>query len=421
MKKVLHNISLALLLAAFVGSMQSCKKEADCSGEYTYTYFMPVYQTAAVVRANVRSNAPQAISNPGKIYIKGNYIFLNEINKGIHVIDNSNPAVPVNASFISLPGNVDISVKGNTLYADFYTELVVLDISDPLQVSVKKFVENVFPERYYYGYSVDSNMVITDWIKKTETVKQECGRRFDIGLGGVLMNSTDVGFNKATAAASPVGIAGSLARFALINNYLYSVSDDSLRVINVTVPHNPIPVRAVGLEWGIETIFPFKDKLFIGSRSGMFIYGLQDPASPNKVGSFTHVRTCDPVIADGDYAYVTLFSGNECAGFTNQLEVLNITNISNPVLIKTYPLTGPQGLSKDGNLLFICDGTDGLKVFNAADPNAITLKKTIVIQQPRDVIAYNNIALVIARDGLYQYDYSNPTDIQLLSKIPVLQ
>ena len=418
MKKIFCKTLSPLFLLLLIFSLSGCKKDKTCNEVYTYTYFTPVYQTSAVVRANIKSDAPRAIVNPGKIYIKGNYIFLNEVNKGIHVIDNTNPSAPVNVSFIYLPGNVDIAVKGNTMYADFYTELVVFDVSEPLNVRVKKFVKSVFPERYYYGFYTDSNMVITDWIKKTETVSSVCGRE-EINLGGVLMNSSDAGFSASGSTASPVGIAGSLARFALLTNYLYAVSNDSLRVIDVTVQHDPRPVNSIRLGWGIETIFPFKNKLFIGSQSGMFIYSLQNPVSPAKLGTFAHVRTCDPVIADGDFAYVTLFSGSECTGFTNQLDVLNISDMSNPRLIKTYQLKGPRGLSKDGDLLFICDGDDGLKVFNAANPYAITLKKNFNIMQPTDVIAYNNVALVIARDGLYQYDYSNASDIRLLSKISI--
>ncbi len=177
----------------------------------------------------------------------------------------------------------------------------------------------------------------------------------------------------------------------------------------------------MNLPWagGIETVFPFKDKLFIGSNTGMLIYSVQNPASPEKQGEFNHVRTCDPVIADDNYAYVTLHSGTRCTGFTNQLDVLNISNIQSPQLIKSYPLTSPRGLSKDGNILFICDGNDGLKVFNATDPNNITLFKQFALGEANDVIAYNNIALVVTNNGLYQYDYSNILDIKLISKITV--
>jgi len=112
-----------------------------------------------------------------------------------------------------------------------------------------------------------------------------------------------------------------------------------------------------------------------------------------------------------------LHSGTKCSGFTNQLDVLNISNIQSPQLIKSYQLTSPRGLSKDGNLLFICDGNEGLKVFNAAKPDAITFMAQFVLPEANDVIAFNNIALVIAKDGLYQYDYTNAAAIKLVSKI----
>jgi hypothetical protein len=91
---------------------------------YTYTMFQPVFKTTAEVRANIKSNPSESIQQPGKLFIQGHYIFLNEVDKGIHVIDNSNPAQPRNVAFIDIPGNVDLAVKGNTLYADLYTDLI---------------------------------------------------------------------------------------------------------------------------------------------------------------------------------------------------------------------------------------------------------------------------------------------------------
>ncbi|HHN47860.1 MAG TPA: hypothetical protein ENN08_02830, partial [Bacteroidales bacterium] len=54
------------------------------------------------------------------------------MNQGIHVVDNSNPASPQIISFIAIPGNYDLAIRGNILFADSYIDLVALDISDPL-------------------------------------------------------------------------------------------------------------------------------------------------------------------------------------------------------------------------------------------------------------------------------------------------
>jgi hypothetical protein len=225
--------------------------------------------------------------------------------------------------------------------------------------------------------------------------------------------------NSAQSAASPIGVGGSMARFTITNNYLYAVSNSSLNVISIANAANPVFSNKKDIGWGIETIYPFNNRLFIGSTSGMFIYDITNPTNPSQLGSFSHVRSCDPVIADNNTAYVTLRSGNACQGFTDQLDVLDITTITNPTLIKTYQMKNPHGLSKDGNTLIICDGADGLKFYNASDARNISLQKTISGFKAYDVIASNGWALVVGDNGLYQYDYSSISNISLISKLTV--
>jgi hypothetical protein len=127
------------------------------------------------------------------------------------------------------------------------------------------------------------------------------------------------------------------------------------------------------------------------------------------------------VIADGNYAYVTLRSGTACPRLTNVLDIVNINNLAAPVLAKTYPMTNPHGLAKDNDLLFICDGIGGLKVYDAANPINMILKKNITGIETFDAIAWNGNLLVVAKDGLYQYDYLNPDNIIQKSKLSVNQ
>ncbi len=414
MKKLLFILSI-IFLTIVLFSFAGCIKDTF-SRTYTYTLYTPVYKTTAEVRANIKSNSPTLLQNPGKIYIRGKYIFLNEVDKGIHVIDNSNPAQPHNVAFIDIPGNVDLAVKENTLYADLYTDLVAIDISNPLSVQVKSIVENVFPDRYYgWGFVADSTKIISSWVTKDTTVTEKFnpsrwGRNDMIAFASMESNGS-----KSSVAP---GIGGSMARFTIVNEWLYTVGLSDLNVFNISSTH-PVHQNKQNIGWNIETIYPFKNKLFIGSANGMFIYDISTASSPGLTGQFSHVSSCDPVIADDDNAYVTLRSGTQCQGFTNQLEVLNIKNLSNPQLLKTYPMSNPYGLSKDGSTLFICDGSAGVKIYNAADAKNLLLIKTINGIESYDVIAYNNIALIVAKDGLYQYNYSNLNAIQLLSKISI--
>lgn len=418
---VITRTTVFLLLTLPFG-FSACVKDV-CKRTMTYTFYEPVYKTKAEVRANIKSNPAKQVQNPGKLYIRGNYIFLNDVDRGIHIINNANPSSPQNVAFIDIPGNMDIAVKGNTLYADLYTDLVTLDITNPLQVVVKKINENIFPHRYYGGgYTGGPNdKVVVDWVRNDTTVTEDCDN------GGWWGNRGDVFLSSASAgppsggnigsAGSPIGQGGSMARFAIMNDRLYTVGISDLDVFNITNTEDPVKTTRVTIGWNIETIYPFQNKLFIGSMSGMFIYNVSNPDAPVHAGQFNHVRTCDPVIADNDYAYVTLRSGTPCQGFTNELDVLQLNNFINPTLVKVYQLKNPKGLSKDGNYLFICD--EGLKIYNAANVTSLQMLKHVTNIETFDVIAYNNIALVVASDGLYQFDYSDINNVRQISKISV--
>ena len=407
-----------LAVTAVIVSLQSCIKD-KCTSKYAI--WEPVYKTKAEVRANIKNNPSQKIEQPGKIYTRGNYIFLNEINKGVHIIDNTNPVSPVNLAFIDIPGNRDMAVKGNVLYADLYTDLVAIDISNPQTVTVKSFTEDIFPERAWPGgFVADTNLVIVDWYKKDSVVDIDCNGSnalFDARKDVIFLS---LGLTAGTYnATSGAGTGGSLSTFAIVNDYLYGLSGFSLNVLSISNPDAPAAANRVSIGEMAETVFPFNNRLFIGTPTGMFIYDLANPASPARVGSFSHARVCDPVIADNNNAFVTLRSGTTCGGFTNQLDVLDITTITNPVLMKTYTMDNPHGLSKDGNTLIICDGASGIKFFNAANINAISPIKTIPNIYAIDVIAQNGLALVMAREGLYQYDYSDLNNIRFISKLAI--
>lgn len=195
-----------------------------------------------------------------------------------------------------------------------------------------------------------------------------------------------------------------------------------VRVVDVSTESSPSPKEKYFINWDIETIFPFENKLFIGARSGMHIMDISSPETPVKISTFQHATSCDPVVVDGTYAYVTLRSGNPtCEGFSNQLDVVDISNIQSPKLIKSYEMKNPHGLGVDQDLLFLCDGDAGLKMFDikdklAIDKNQLAHHKNI---HAFDVIPFENTLMLIGDDGIFQYDYSNLKDLKLLSHLKI--
>lgn len=389
-----------LLLATFV-LLASCLKQEV---KKTYTLYYPIHKTRQEVRDAVSTQAPHVMSNLGNFALYNTYIFINERELGVHIVNRDETGKPQVIGFIPIPGNQGVAIRNNMLYADCYSDLFVIDISNINEVKLHAVRENIFLSRWSPHGMNDSNKVVVDWIKKDTTVTQDY---VDMGNGRFFMEDmfTTGALNTAASGGSN-SVGSSMAVFTLVNQYLYAVDRSNLYSFDVKTPSDPTLVHSTYINWNVETIFPFKDKLFLGTRTGMYIYSLSSPASPTYMSVFTHANVCDPVIADDQHAYVTLRSGTACNGFTNQLDVLDITNPLSPSLLKTYPLHNPHGLSKDNHMLFVCDGAKGIKVFDAQNPMDIKLKKTLDVGNAVDIIASQGYAIAITNKSLLFYKYT---------------
>lgn len=416
---------LAIVAALF---FQSCVKDT-CEQMTTWVQSTPIYKTQAELDAiSVNTEASRGLKNPGKIYFYNDYIFINEIREGVHIIDNSDPNSPQNISFISIEGNVDIAIKDGRLYADSYKDLFIINITDVNNPTVVSREPNVFMP--IWEGSSDQILLYYETEKITEMM--DCQTRDAmVNRGGVFFNTVD--FDTAETASGSgggnsggSGTGGSMARFTLVGDYLYSVGQSDMNVFSISNLDAPALVNTLNLGWGIETIIPHEDKLFIGSNSGMQIWDNSNPAAPSFLSEFNHAQACDPVFVKGNYAYVTLRDGNACQGFVNQLDLIDISDIQNPFLEKTFQMDNPHGLSIDENNLFLCEGTHGLKVFDIDDPKKLGDNK---VSHVKNVSAYDVIALpgesdvllMIGEGGFFQYDYSNPRDLKEISRILVEQ
>lgn len=399
---------------------------------YKGTVYVPVYKNLAETRSGIKTEGARDLKNTGKIYIYGTYLFIVERGEGVHIYDDSDPRNPSQIAFLVIPGVGDIAVKSNILYADSYIDLVAFDLADPAQPKLVKRVESIFPTTLQnnVGYLDPEKGLLVDYVQRDTTFTYEwteCSGEstspvYDMGRGGGVDFRAD-GNGELTpmdkGSTNTTGKGGSMARFTISKNYLYSVSNSDLQTFDVSIAENPRPWAKINIGWNIETIFPFRDKLFIGSQTGMFIYDNSTPWNPVYVSEFRHARGCDPVVANDKYAYVTLRSGTRCAGNENELHIVDITNLTDPKLIQTYPMLEPAGVGVDGTTLFVCDGKSGLKVFDVQNPKDIKLLDWESDMPTYDIIPLGKYAIVIGSDGLYQYDYSNPADIKLLSRILV--
>jgi len=393
--------NLLYLLLVFV--LWSCNDD-DIQYE-TVNVAIPQVMSKAEFRNSVEILPSQTIDEAGKIYVYQDYIFVNDEFKGVHIIDNSNPASPQQISSIKIPGNVDISIKDNYLFADSSIDLLVFDISNINNIQMVERLEDVFS---YYNYQIPvgtdvaefgdynpENDVIVGW----ELVQQQ---REVINDDAVLET-----FNGG--ASGDVGTGGSLARFQIVDNYLYTVGVSEMSIFNIENLAQPNLVTTQYSGWNIETMFHADGYLYLGGSNGMYIYSLENAANPSYVSEFIHWEGCDPVVVDGDYAYLTLRGGNECGQQESVLEVIDISDKTYPTLVATYFLDNPYGLGFKGNSLYVCDGTSGLKVYDKTDPIQLQLSQTFIDLQAKDVVPMDDVLIMIGDNIVYQYEYGEGT------------
>lgn len=407
----------------------SCSLD-KCDSITTYTQYDPIFITQNEIESqkmDYKSGDEVSLRNPGKIYYYNNYLFINEFQEGIHIYDNNDPANPVKLGFIAIPGNQDIAVKEGVLYADHYTELFTIDISNPSQPVFLSRLSNIFwygdqgNETYLVGYretEITEDIACDDF---------RYGSDYYRGNGGVVFAQDDaIDFNGApefgTGSSSQSGVGGSMASFTIVGNYLYVIDRINMDIFDVSNATTPSYVKEQPIGWEIETIFPYENYLFIGSQTGMFIFDNSDPADPVQISSFSHAQACDPVVVEGATAYITLRDGTTCQNFTNQLDVVDLSDIMNPSLMKTYPMHNPHGLAVRNDILYICDGDDGLKVYDSKDKYKIDDNQLAHVKNINmfDVISLTpNHLLLIGADGFFQYNSTDPTDLKLLSQINI--
>ena len=216
-----------------------------------------------------------------------------------------------------------------------------------------------------------------------------------------------------------VGTGGSTARFAIYGDFLYVVDNTSINVFDISDVEDPFYQTSVDVGWGIETIYGYKDNLFIGSQTGMFIYSIQNNGAPVYLSDYIHQTSCDPVIANDEYAYVTTRSGENCGTRlfeANQLITLDVTDLTNPFATSEQQMINPRGLCFFRGDLFVAEGNNGLKQFSLEDPSNPTLIQFFEDIAANDMIALDNTMIITRDEGIYQFGFEN-SELHLLSPI----
>ncbi len=170
-----YPLAYHFMVALFLASCTTEYPQVSSTADHGYR---PVYGTTDHMTIKMISSQP--VQRPGKIYRYGNYLLINELNKGIHVFDNSNPSSPVAVGYLQMLGNSDMAIKDGKLYADHIGSLVALALNDfgvveeKGRLSLRDWQTGVPPPPGFYFQCVEEEKgIVISW-EKTELNELQC-------------------------------------------------------------------------------------------------------------------------------------------------------------------------------------------------------------------------------------------------------
>jgi hypothetical protein len=325
----------------------------------------------------------------------------------------------LNIAFINIAGVHDIAVKGNFLYADNFIDLLVFDISNIRNITLVRTIENaisftpIYPpnaEFYDYNSIINQDEIVTGYRLEY--------RDFPQGNEYFLTCDATASFLSSNIAGT-IGTGGSYARFQINRNALYTLDNYRLNVFDISNPMTTFYDKSIYMtQWinaGVfETLFIQKDYLFVGATSGMHVIDATDEFNPAFISGFSHSTGCDPVFVHGNLAYVTVRGGSFCGAIQDQINVINISDILNPVLVSTYLLNQPYGVGIKNNALYVGCGSQGLKIFNTENPAQLLLQNSYT-EPITDVIPLDSHLITVGPNKIIQYNYGSNFTLQQIS------
>ncbi|HEX9649010.1 MAG TPA: hypothetical protein VGA21_00500 [Cyclobacteriaceae bacterium] len=228
-------------------------------------------------------------------------------------------------------------------------------------------------------------------------------------------------FNEAVT-----GKTGSITRFAVKGDYLYSLDMNQILVFEIFDNGETEQVNAVPADYGLETIIIYDETIYVGSTSALYILDISVPATPVILSKLDReeilIGGCDPVVVKDNYAYSTVkIIENRCGRLSavSQLIVYDVSDKKNPFEVNTFPMDQPNGLGYKDNHLFVCDqGVDKIQIFDITVPTNPAYIGFVNLVDPIDLIPNGETMIVSTANDFVIYDITDVNNITRLSSIP---
>jgi hypothetical protein len=148
-----------LIYLALALPLLAARCESEVWGYDTSRGMKPIYAPKDGIE-NISLLPPRPLTSSAKIYYKDRLIFAIEQGEGVHIIDNRDSTRPEKLRFLRIFGCNDIAIKGTTLFADNFADLVAIDFTKLDSPKVVSRIPNLYPNtegvgnfpKNYHGY-----------------------------------------------------------------------------------------------------------------------------------------------------------------------------------------------------------------------------------------------------------------------------
>lgn len=214
------------------------------------------------------------------------------------------------------------------------------------------------------------------------------------------------------------GKGGSLTRFTIINNQLFVLDESSVRLYNIADDGSFNLHQELNVGSNLETISYNGEYIFIGSSSAVHFLELGPGDQINFLSSYRHITACDPVVGIEGIAYSTLRSSG--CRFNNEevLDVIDYSDVFNPILIRSYSTFSPLGLAVNNDFLFVCEN-NGMTVYDRSNPRQLEKLDFMNIPNdvPIDLIVNGSQIIIRSEQGMYNASVNESGELAYLGSL----
>ncbi|MGB7395712.1 MAG: hypothetical protein WA913_15095 [Pricia sp.] len=163
-----QNLCLILFLGIILQSCWPTTGPMDDDFVQAESRYEPVVMDRSVFEKSVVLANSLSIGTSGKIYIKDNLLFINEVKKGFHIYDNSDPSSPKAIRFLAAPGSTDLAIRNDMVYINQARDLIAVEYDGAKNsISLTKRIPDTFPEMLspdgFFPFDLPENSVVVDW------------------------------------------------------------------------------------------------------------------------------------------------------------------------------------------------------------------------------------------------------------------